>query len=178
MHYIDILIIIPLIWGAYKGFSKGLIIEIASLASLIVGVYGAIKFSNLTADLLINKLELNSEYLPIISFAITFVIIVVLVQMIAKLINSMVKAVALGFINRILGAIFGTAKFVLLLSVIIVLINKFDKNSMFLSEKIKKESLLYQPLNDIILKIYPSIEELNFNSIKDNVDIIPENVQE
>ena len=46
MNYLDIIIIIPLIWGAYKGFRKGFIIEIASLIALILGIWGGINFSS------------------------------------------------------------------------------------------------------------------------------------
>ena len=131
MHYIDILIIIPLLWGAYKGFTKGLITEIASLLSLILGIYGAIKLSNYTSSFLIKTFDFTSEYLPVISFAITFIIIVILVHLISKLIDSMIKTASLGVVNRILGAVFGTAKFLLILGVVIILLNLNKDYSIF-----------------------------------------------
>ena len=39
MNYIDIVILLFLLYGAFRGFSKGLIIEVATLAGLILGVY-------------------------------------------------------------------------------------------------------------------------------------------
>jgi len=38
MNYFDIMIAIPLIWGIYKGFKKGFIIEIASFIALGLGI--------------------------------------------------------------------------------------------------------------------------------------------
>ena len=37
MNYIDIVILLFLLYGAFRGFSKGLIIEVATLAGLILG---------------------------------------------------------------------------------------------------------------------------------------------
>ena len=45
MNYIDIILAIPLVWAVYRGFTKGFIIEIASLIAMVLGVYGAIHFS-------------------------------------------------------------------------------------------------------------------------------------
>ena len=39
MNYIDIVILLFLLYGAFRGFSKGLIIEVATLAGLILGVF-------------------------------------------------------------------------------------------------------------------------------------------
>ena len=47
MNYIDIVILLFLLYGAFRGFSKGLIIEVATLAGLILGVFIAIRYSPL-----------------------------------------------------------------------------------------------------------------------------------
>jgi membrane protein required for colicin V production len=46
MNYLDIILAIPLLWGLYKGVSKGIIKELASLVALIVGIYGAVHFAD------------------------------------------------------------------------------------------------------------------------------------
>ena len=45
MNYLDIIIVVPLLYGLIKGFSNGLIKEVTTLTALLVGVYVAIKFS-------------------------------------------------------------------------------------------------------------------------------------
>ena len=42
MGVLDIIFIIPIVWLAYKGFSKGLIIELATLAALVLGIYASL----------------------------------------------------------------------------------------------------------------------------------------
>lgn len=52
MNYIDIVILLFLLYGAFRGFSKGLIIEVATLAGLILGVFIAIRYSPFTEGIL------------------------------------------------------------------------------------------------------------------------------
>ena len=48
MSYIDIIILLFLLYGAYRGFSRGLIVEVATLAGLVLGVYMAVRYSSYT----------------------------------------------------------------------------------------------------------------------------------
>ncbi len=163
MNYIDLILLIFLLWSAYRGFRNGLIIEVASLAALILGIFGAIKFSYMTSDFLVEKFEMTTQYLPLISFAITFVIIVVVVHLLAKALDKLVKAVALGFINRILGVLFGVIKTAFILSIILVILNTIDRKTHFLPEEKIEESLLYNPISAFAPIIF---NDLNFESIR------------
>ena len=77
MNFIDILILVPLLLAAWKGFKRGFIIEIFIVLALLVGIYCGIHFSDYTSDLIKDKLSVSSIYLPIISFALTFIVIAV-----------------------------------------------------------------------------------------------------
>ena len=72
MNYLDILLVLPLIIGAWRGFKKGLIIELFTLLALLVGIYAGIHFSDFVAGILKNNLGMTSEYVPVIAFTITF----------------------------------------------------------------------------------------------------------
>ena len=169
MNYIDITICIPLVWGLYKGFTKGLIIEAASLVAFGFGVWGGIHFSDFIAKKISSFLNWQSPYLPIISFAITFLIIVVLIYFIAKLIQKMIEGMALGAINKIGGAIFGSLKFALVLSVIIFVLTAVEKSYPLVSFKAKEESLLYKPIGKIAPTLIPSLNDSKIG------ELIPKN---
>ncbi len=163
MNYIDLILLIFLLWSAYRGFRNGLIIEVASLAALILGIFGAIKFSYMTSDFLIEKFDMTTQYLPLISFAITFVIIVVVVHLLAKALDKLVKAIALGFVNRLLGVLFGVIKTAFILSIILVILNTIDRKTHFLPEDKIEESFLYKPISAFAPMIF---HDLNFESIR------------
>jgi membrane protein required for colicin V production len=126
MNYIDIIIIIILAFAMINGFINGLVKEVASLAALIFGIWGAIKFSNFTAVKLYDYFDMGGQYIGIISFIITFLMIVVIIHFIGMLIDKLMGAVSLGFLNKLLGIVFGLFKSVLIMSVVFVVINAID----------------------------------------------------
>lgn len=162
MGILDIIFIIPIVWLAYKGFTKGLIIELATLAALILGIYASLHFSYITAGFLTEHFDMNEKYMGILSFVVTFVLVVIAVNLLGKLLEKIVDLVALSFINKSFGGFFGVLKAVLFLSFIIYFINKFDKNRYVFSPSLTSESALYGYIEDVapaIIKFYDGINE-------------------
>ena len=168
MNYIDALICLPLVWGAYVGFKKSLIIEVASLIALIAGIYGAMEFSYYISTWLKEYVDWSENFTQILSFILTFILIVIIVHLIARGIQRIVKMVALGLVNRIFGGVFGILKFTILLAGLLYVLNAIDQRYAFIDEKLKEESLLYKPISKIIPLIYPRIEK----EIKENQSLI------
>ena len=164
MNIIDIILIIPIIWFAYQGFKRGLIIELASLLALILGIYAALYFSNYAADFLANNLDLGPKYIPIISFIITFIVVVIIVYFIGKILEKLVNMVALGFLNKLAGGIFGILKAAIFISIIFLIINHF--NDKLISQEKKDGSLLYGPVAGIAPLLWNSLEDMNFDDSK------------
>ena len=52
MAIIDIILGALILYGLIKGLSKGFFVEVTSLLALLVGVYGAVHFSNYAAEFL------------------------------------------------------------------------------------------------------------------------------
>ena len=169
MSVLDIIFIIPIVWLAYNGFQKGLVIELTTFLALLLGIYASLYFSDITAELLRETFDFKSKYLSLISFVITFVLVVIAVNLIGKLISKLIDMAALGFINRSAGGLFGVLKAVLFLSFIIFFIEKADKKNVIISNELAEESLFYpyiQPFASEIIDIY---DELDFDDL-DSVD--------
>ena len=167
MNFIDIIILLPLIWLGFKGLKKGLVIEIASLVALILGVYFGINFSDYASVLIKNNFNVNSKYLPIVSFSITFLVVVIGVFTLGKILEKIVSIVALGMVNKLLGLAFGIIKGLLILGVIITIVDSIDKRSGIISPETKNESLFYEPLLSLSQSIIPNLEDsLLFFSIE------------
>jgi len=147
---------VPIIWGGFIGFKKGLIIEVISLIALGLGIWGGINFSDYLADIISDNLD--TQYVPIVSFILTFVIIVVVVYMLGKMLEKVINLVQLKIINKLAGVVFGISKVALIISVLFLIFNKFDNNLKILPPEIKESSLLYQPVTDMSLMIIPTLE--------------------
>jgi membrane protein required for colicin V production len=163
MNWLDAVIIVVLILSLVNGFINGLVKEVASLAALILGIWGAIKFSTFTAGKLYDYFDMTGHYVGIIAFLITFGIIVVIIHFIGILADKIVNAASLGFINRILGIVFGLIKSILIMSVFFVILNAIDARRAFLPKKAIEESKFFNPISDIAPSIFPIIGEGGFN---------------
>ncbi len=173
MNYLDIILCIPLVWGLYKGFTKGLIIETATFVAFGLGVWGGIKFSDYVAQKLTEWFDWQSPYLPIISFALTFILIIATVFLVAKLVQRAVEGMALTAINKIGGAIVGALKFAMVMSVIIFVIDAVEQSYPFISFKSKEESLLYKPIGKIAPTLIPALNKSKMAALvpKPDVDV-------
>ncbi len=167
MNWIDIIILITLGVSLFSGFSHGFIKELASFAALILGIWGAIKFSSFTAVKLYEWFDMTGELVGLASFIITFLAIVVIVNFIGTAIDKVVDAVSLGFLNKILGAVFSVFKSVLILSVVIFILNTIDSHRKFLPEEKIASSRLYAPVGDVAPSLFPIIRE---GLLKDTFD--------
>ena len=126
MNYLDIILSIPLLWGLYKGLTKGIIKELASLLALLLGIYGAVHFSELAQPFLSENLSIDESFLPMISFAATFIIIALLVRLVGLVLDKLIKLVALGMISRLLGGVFGVLKSAFVISALLLIFNTID----------------------------------------------------
>lgn len=162
MNWIDLFIVVILILSFIMGFINGLVKEVASLVALILGIWGAIRFSTYTAEKLYDYFDMTGKYVGIIAFLITFGIIVVLIHFIGILADKVVNAVSLGFVNRLLGIVFGVLKSVLIMSVFFVILNAIDSRRPFLPKETIEKSIFFNPISDIAPVLFPIIGEGGF----------------
>jgi membrane protein required for colicin V production len=172
MNFIDAIIAIPILWFSYKGFTKGLIIELATLIALLLGIYIAGHFSDYTADFLRDKMDFHSRYMSIISFSITFLGIVLLVMLFGKSLEKVVNVLLLSFVNKISGALFGLIKAAFVISTLIYILGTFDAEEKIISPELQQGSLLYKPVKTIAPAVFPIIKESNVGIL----DVIDETI--
>jgi membrane protein required for colicin V production len=158
MNYIDIILLILLIISAFNGFSKGFVEELAGLVALILGIWAALHFSGFVAQLITDVFNFESRFLPVIAFLVTFVVVLILVSIIGSMVNNLVKAVNLGFINRLAGFVFGVVKGALVLSIFLVVFNKIDEDVHILPDESKNGSRLYEPVRNFAPSVFPFLD--------------------
>jgi membrane protein required for colicin V production len=159
MNWIDIVILIVLGVSLIGGLSNGFIKELSSFAALILGIWGAIRFSSFTAVKLYEWFDMTGEFVGLVSFIVTFLAIVVVINFIGVAIDKVVDAVSLGFLNKILGAVFSVFKSILILSVVIFILETIDGRRHFMPEGKIAESRLYEPIRDIAPMLFPIIRD-------------------
>lgn len=102
---IDLLYCILIVLAIWRGYRQGLILGVFSLLAIFIGLAAAIKLSVLVATYLERSGKLNGPWLPLLSFLLVFIGVLILVWLAAKAIESSVKLVMLGWLNRLGGII-------------------------------------------------------------------------
>ncbi len=159
MNIIDIIITALLIFAFAKGFTKGLFVEVASLLALILGIYGAIHFSFLVSDILVDFVSWEENYISLASFAITFIIIVVAITISGKALTKIADFAALGLVNKILGGVFSLMKSLLILSILLFFFHKINTKIRLVKKDTLNSSILYNPVKEVVPTIFPTLFE-------------------
>jgi membrane protein required for colicin V production len=163
MNTFDIIIAAILLFGFIRGLMKGFFVELASLVSLIAGVYGAIHFSYFVGNFLQDKVEWEERYISIIAFAITFVAIVIVISLLGKLFTKVADFASLGILNKLLGGAFGALKLGLIVSVLLIVFDKLNSTIPFVNKENTEDSILYEPVKNLAPMVFP-----NFLSVEND----------
>lgn len=169
MNTFDIIVLIPLLWGAIMGFRKGLILELASIAGLVLGIWGALKFSGQMGNFLVDYLDVSENLLNILSFILTFILIVIAVYLLAKLLDKSLKMVALGFLVRLSGAFFGIVKYTLILSVLLYVFESINKNWEFVDKASYQDAISYQAITSVNQPLNEWLDQLDVEKEVENI---------
>ena len=174
MNYFDIILLVPILWGGYKGFTKGFIVEVASLIGLVLGLYLGVNFSSYASDIISEHIEIDTQFLPIVSFAATFLGVVLCVFLLAKIVEKVANFIALKLVNKIAGACFGMLKYALMFSALLFVFDTIDKQFHLVTPDQKANSKVYPLIQPLVPTIVPQIKEFDID-IMDQVEIkIPE----
>ena len=146
---IDLILCILLGYGALQGFRKGLLVEVASLAALVFGLWGAFFFADWAKIYIESYISLNPAVLNAVSYLLVFVAIVIGISLVAKAVTKVIQLVALGFLNRILGSVFGALKVGILLSAVLVAIQRVNFLITLIDPSLIEVSVLYEPLLEL-----------------------------
>ena len=163
MNYLDIIISLVLFYGLFKGFTRGLIIEAASLLSIIIGIFGALTFTPIIESLL--SYFISSDKLPssVIIFTASLILIVLGVNFFAKNLTKFIKLVSLGGINKVLGGVFGVSKYILLFGILLVFVDQFSFMFEFFESNVLDESIMFESLKNVG---YYILQLLESNDVK------------
>jgi membrane protein required for colicin V production len=173
INFLDIVIIIPLLMFAWQGYKKGFIIEVATLAALILGLFFAFYFSDYAAYLLNEHFNIDQKYIAALSFIVTFIVVVLAIIAIGKILQKLIDIILLGFLNKAAGAVFGIIKGALILSIFLLIINYFDVNQKLIKEEYKEDSIFYKPVAEFAPQLYNWLHLDNFDfRIPDKEEII------
>ncbi len=145
MNWIDIIVLIPACWFAYKGLKNGFLQEVISLCAIFLGLFVSFKFSDLVVTWITGKIMAKP-----ISFLLCFIVILLLVNLLGGVLKRMLKPIFSEFIDKALGVIFGVAKVVVVFAALFYFIDTVDSNCTVIKKETKENSVAYRTISPVM----------------------------
>ena len=158
MNWLDIIIIIALIFPAFVGLKMGIIKAALSLVGLIIGVVLAGNFYEPVSKIF--GFIPNQDVANILAFILILVAVMAVTAVLVRFLKFGVRVVMLGWVDHVGGALFGFLSGFILLSAILAIWVKFFGSGLVTDSFLGKVMLDYFPL---ILGLLPG----EFDAIRD-----------
>ena len=164
MNFLDALILIALIPAIIQGLRKGFISQAISIISVVVGIWASARFANLVATWASQYITASEQVLKIVAFALILIVVFIVLGLLGKLLESVLKLVMLGWVNRLLGVVFSLLKALLIIGLIIIAFNALNNSFGIIKPEVISDSVLYEPIKNLADAVFPYIKNmLTFN---------------
>ena len=158
MAILDIILLLCFIPAIVGGISKGFVKQVVNLAAILIAAWAAFHFSTVLAEWLSQYITLEMSVLNVISFVLIIIVVAVVLNLVGSLITNAMKAMSLGFVNRLLGLVFAVLKVALILGLLILLFETLNSSLQLVSPEATENSVVYNILRDIAEKIFPILK--------------------
>ena len=148
METIDWIIVVVLALGFIAGIVRGLIRQAFSLGGIIAGVIcGAFLYKPFSGFLL-NGLNMTEKVAQVLSFIVILLLVPILFGLIGRIFSRLVHVADLGFIDRLLGGLFGTLKWFIMLGLLFHLMDMSGLTEKVMKNREDQEKGLYPVVRD------------------------------
>ena len=172
MNTVDIILGIILIIAFIGGMKKGLFVTLASFIGLVLGVIGAVYFSEYAATYINEWFNWTERTSKIASMIVTFIAIVFVINWAGKFLTKLADFAFLGVFNKLLGGVFNMLMAAFIVSVIFMFFNQWNSTKYIISKEKTENSTLYGPVIALAPLFLPELIET-----VENIEI-PKNILE
>ena len=169
MEVIDIIILILIGLGVIQGLMKGSIKVLGSIVGFVAGLLLARALFGTVAEQLAPALGTSITVAQILAFVLIWVAVPIGCSLVASLLTKALNVVHLGWLNRLVGALLGAVKVMLLIGLGIYVLEYIDPKSEMVSKTTKRSSLLYSPMKEFVDQCLPMMKDVT-DDIKDVTD--------
>ena len=155
MNWFDLLIIVLVLLTLFRGYISGLVMQLASLIGIILGAVFAGKLSEIIAPKMIAITDIPTHIVGPVSYIIAFVVILIVIVLIGRLLQSFIEAIKINTLNRLAGAVFCCAKWIVIFSILLNLVVEFDQDKQIIKEDIRENSHTYPLMTKAAQAVIP-----------------------
>lgn len=154
---LDLIILLPLIYGAYKGYKRGFIMSLFMLLAVIVGLYAAFHFTDVIVDYGKEHFEWSSKYISPLTFLSLFLVVGAGVYFGGKVLESVIKLAKLSVLNSLAGALLGLLQWIYFVGSLLLMLISFDQKEKIISKETKQHSYVLPVITAVLHGSIPGV---------------------
>ena len=154
VNWLDVLLLLPLLVGLVRGLMRGFISEVIALVVVVLGVLGARLWVKPLSAFILAQFAWPQGVCDVVAYTLLFLAIAIALSILARLLNKFLRAIHLGWANKLLGALFGIIKYGVIVLVVVFIMDKTNQSFHWLDEaQIVKTSVIYPHMVNIVRSI-------------------------
>lgn len=151
MNVIDLLVCLVLLVALWNGWRRGFILQICSLAAIVVAIWLAARFGAAAGE----ALRIDPAYASAAGFTAVLVAAVLAVAVLARILRKLFRFAGFGLLDTLLGILVAVVKYVLLLSVLFAAIDRFNVDYALIPAETVASSRTWRPIRDLSHSLLP-----------------------
>jgi membrane protein required for colicin V production len=136
-----------------------LVIEIASIVAIVLGYIGSRLWGAMFAAWLIKQFSWPETVCMVVAYALLFIGISLLLHILARALSKLFQKVSLGWLNRLLGGVFGTLKWAIIVLTLVLCVHRLDEQFQFIQPDLKEQSIIYMQAAPLSEKMWAEIKK-------------------
>ncbi len=151
INFLDIIILVILLFFAYNGFRRGFIDQTSTILGLLAALFVAVRQYEYFQQFLEPYLDLSTSLLQFISFAVIFIVVNIVIHVLGITLKKIVDAIFLQPVDKAAGFLLGIFKAAIIIYLLILIMAQipYQKindvlNESFLAKRIIEASPLIQ----------------------------------
>lgn len=144
MNWLDVLLLLPLLVGLVRGLMRGLISEIIAIVVVVLGVLGARFGAPPFSAWLLQQFAWPQGVCDVVAYTLVFLAVAIILSLLAKGLTKFMRAIHLGWANRLFGGLFGICKYGVFVLLAVFIMDKTDEAFLWTEKApIVKSSVVY-----------------------------------
>jgi len=123
---VDLFLLLFLIMGVYKGWTKGFIMAVVSFVSFFAGLALALQFSGWVEGYIKQQTDSNNEWLAFLAFLLVLIGSIIAIRILGKIVEKSAELVMLGLVNRLAGILLYLFIYISIFAVVLVYLKQFE----------------------------------------------------
>lgn len=150
MNWLDVLLLLPILVGIIRGLMRGLVSEVIAVSVVVLGAVGAKIWVRTLSTWFLTQFTWPLGVCDVVAYILLFIGIAVVLSLLSRLLTKFIKAVHLGWVNRLFGGAFGACKYGIIVLIAVFVMDKTNESFHWLDDApIVKTSIVYPRLVNV-----------------------------